>query len=472
MDLSSNNLFGISTYKARDLLLFGKMCNPVVVAIIDGGVDIDHEDLKNNIWSNLNEIPDNGKDDDKNGYIDDIHGWNFLGSSKGSFLYDNSDLVRSLRLELKRNNNNLVVSDLQRKLNEIRDPRKIDFLEKTKIYNALRHVTGSIGKEYPSAYEFKNYKYSTVAEEEMLIFMVKGLKSNPNFQMNFEQEYQVRKNELDYWTNINYDPRAGNKEYSEPFHGNNDVKAFLPKHGTHVAGIIQSVAKANAKLMILRAIPEGESVDKDFASAIYYAVDNGARIINISANKFSSSDKNSVDQAVKYAMLKNVLIIHASGNNGIELKKESVFPNRYYTDGGEANAWIEVGASSFFNDDHIAAKFSNYSKINVDVYAPGVEIRSAWYPEKYSIQSGTSMAAPVVSGLAALIFSYYPKLNAIDVKDIIFRSVVPVIQKVKTKDGSLVNFTQLCASGGIVNAYTALKLANKVYIEKGLNQQN
>jgi subtilisin family serine protease len=282
---------------------------------------------------------------------------------------------------------------------------------------------------------------------------------------------------IDYHLNLSYDPRAivgddyfNDKQY---YYGNNDITGPDAKHGTHVSGIIGAVRDniAGVKgvadhvlLMGLRTVPNGDERDKDVANAIRYAVDNGAKVINMSFGKAYSQDKKAVDDAVKYAMSKDVLLVHAAGNDNKNLNIEANYPNRNYEDGsGMAKAWIEVGASDWKDDETLKAPFSNYGKTAVDVFAPGVKINSTVPGSQYEELSGTSMASPVVTGLAALIREYYPKLSAVQVKDIIMKSVVKIGHNVNVPDGQTTKslpFADLCISGGVVNAYRALQLAD------------
>lgn len=470
MDLKTDVFFGISTKKAYDLLLKDKTSVPVVVAVIDGGVDITHQDLKSVAWTNQFEIPANGIDDDKNGYIDDVHGWNFLGSSKGSFHFDNLELIRSLRVELKKDPESEKAKNLQKELTE----KKIASENAIKIaefeLNILNQITNKIGKNKPSIQEFEDYKYRTASEAKVLSMVVRNLKDDPDFREELEEKYMIWKNQVNYLLNINYDPRAGNKEYLGKYYGNGDVIGLEPSHGTHISGIIAgklNVSKGtvgvskSAMIMAIQAIPDGDALDKDVASAIRYAADNGARVINLSINKAVSPDRKLVDEAVQYAIKKGLLIVHAAGNEGKKLELESGFPSRNYLNGDKAGSWIEVGASNYHDDENLLPWFSNYGKDVVDVFAPGVDIYSTYPGNTYSYQSGTSMATPVVSGLAALIWSYYPKLTALQVKKIIISSVVKINHKVKNNEGAMIDFSTLCISGGIVNAYNALEMADK-----------
>ena len=283
------------------------------------------------------------------------------------------------------------------------------------------------------------------------------------------------KSQVEYNLNLDFDPRpiVGDdpNDVKDRFYGNNDVAGPDALHGSHVAGIIAAVRNNNigingvadnVVILPIRNTPNGDERDKDVANGIRYAVDNGAKVINMSFGKGYNWDKKIVDDAVKYAVSKDVLLVHAAGNDNKNLDEAQNFPNPEYLDGGVAASWITVGASGWKNDETVKADFSNYGKTKVDVFAPGVNINSTTPGSKYQKLNGTSMAAPVVAGLAGLIRSYYPNLTATEVKDIIMKSVVKVDQVVKVQQGDAVKdipFADLCISGGIVNAYNALKLA-------------
>ncbi len=262
-------------------------------------------------------------------------------------------------------------------------------------------------------------------------------------------------------------------DVNQHHYGNGDVMGQDAKHGTHVAGIIGAVQgngigvdgiAPSVKLMMIRTVPDGDERDKDIANAIRYAVDNGAQIISMSFGKPYSPYKAAVDDAVQYADAHGVLMVHAAGNDGADLAKGKNFPTPVYLGGGKPATWIEVGASSWKGGDSLAASFSNYGKNEVDVFAPGVDILSTVPGNQYERDSGTSMAAPVVSGLAALIMDYYPNLTATDVKKIISASVSNYGGQmvVRPGDKERVPFSSLSITGGIVNAYNALKLAEQV----------
>lgn len=470
-DLKDNGILGISMNKTYAELLKKKKRNKVIVAVIDGGVDINHEDLKNVIYINKKEIPDNGIDDDGNGYIDDVKGWNFLGSSKGSFRMDNMESVRILRKELKKDsvsdeavglrlalmNQLLYTKDLIKPLSD-----KLALLKKMK---------GKIAKDKPDIDDFRTYKYQNYPEAQLLVELVRTLKykSFVSYYDSLDRIHTRLLNNFNYQLNVDYDPRGGS-EYKNKYHGNPDSKGPDPYHGTHVAGIlaadrtnrigIQGIAD-QVSIMPLRIVPaQGEVMDEDIAAAILYAVDNGARVINMSLGKYSSSNQQVVDNAVKYAMSKDVLIVHAAGNDGRNLAKTKVYPNKSYLDGSEAEAWIEVGANDEKDNENLMPWFSNYGKDQVDVFAPGTEIYATLPENSYGKSNGTSMAAPVVSGLAAMIRSYYPKLTAVQVKEAIVKSVQKINHNVIVYDSKeSVPFSKLCKSGGVVNAFSAFEYA-------------
>ena len=491
LDLKADSTFGISTERAYNELLKGKKSKSVIVAVLDGGVDSNHEDLKSIIWVNKKEKAGNGKDDDKNGYIDDIHGWNFLGSAKGSVNHETLELTRLVRRDNAKFGNSDATSvkandltafeayqknkaELEKELAEAKD----GLMRYGSIKTAIDDVVKKIGKENPTIADFQSFVPVTDMEKNIQRIMVQQLK-NATFKEFYDGQvlpgFEHFKSQVEYNLNLDYDPRSivgdDPENTKERFYGNNDVAGPDARHGSHVSGIIAAVrtndlgikgVADNVEILAVRNTPNGDERDKDVANAIRYAADNGAKVINMSFGKSYSWNKTIVDEAVKYAVSKDVLLIHAAGNDNKDLEVEQNFPNPQYADGGVAASWITVGASGWLNDETIKANFSNYGKTTVDVFAPGVKINSTVPGSKYENLDGTSMAAPVVAGLAGLIRSYYPKLTAVQVKDIILKSVVKVDQVVKVQQGETtkdIPFSDLCVTGGIVNAYNALKLA-------------
>lgn len=488
MDLQKDSVFGISVEKAYSELLKDKKSKPVVVAIIDSGVDTAHEDLKSTLWVNLKEKRGNGKDDDKNHYIDDINGWDFIGSSKGNVDYDNLELTRLVRAGQARfanpaadTNGLYQYKQLRAKYDQEVDEAKKTLYGITRFKGMLDTVVAKINKENPTAADFQAFNADNPVEEQIKQVMSQQLLRYPDYKTfkasELDRAYDHFKEQADYQLNLDYDPRAivgdNYANVDEHYYGNNDVTGPDADHGTHVAGIIGAVRNNNlgingvadnVLLMSVRTVPNGDERDKDVANALRYAVDNGAKVINMSFGKPYSPNKKAVDEAVKYAVSKDVLLVHAAGNDGQNTDSVANYPNRNYLGGGIADAWIEVGASGPNDDETLPASFSNYGKNAVDVFAPGVAIYSSVPGSKYDYHDGTSMAAPVVTGLAALIRSYYPKLTALQVKDIILKSVVKVEHPVAIGGGEdgepkQVQMTELCKTGGVVNAYKALQLA-------------
>jgi subtilisin family serine protease len=492
LDLKTDSVFGISTEKAYAELLKGKKQVTVLVAVIDGGADINHEDLRSVIWTNPKEITGNYIDDDKNGYVDDIHGWNFIGGAKGDVEYENYEFVRLIRSEKP-----VYEYADTTKLNTSELIKYHDYVKmKTKLDRSVKRVEANI-KDYsksemiidtllmdmniknPTPSDFKKYKPKNEMQKAIVTYIIDNDTINDfsAFRQQHKDAYlKDQQIQLDYVLNINYDPRnlVGDNpnDDDDRFYGNNDVIGPDPHHdhATHVAGIIGAVRNNNigikgvangVMIMPVRVVPDaGDERDKDVANAIRYAVDNGAKIINMSIYKDYSSDKKVVDNAVKYAVSKDVLIVHCAGNDNADRDKKINYPNKIYADSsGMASTWIEVGASGSRDDETLKADFSSFGKLNVDVFAPGVDIYSTTKGSKYGHESGTSMATPVVAGLAVIIRSYYPKLTAIQVKEIILNSVAKVNHTVTVPGKGNVQFSELCRSGGIVNAYNALKLA-------------
>ena len=499
LDLQSDGIFGISTEKAYNQFLKNKIGQPVIVAVLDGGVDKTHEDLKSVMWVNAKEIAGNGKDDDKNGYIDDINGWNFIGSAKGSVQYDNLEITRQVRkLQPKYVSvvNSTPLSPAERKEYNLYLKLVTDYMDKLQgaqsgltNYSALKRyvdqIVTKIGKAEPTLADFESFNSSEDMESKTVKILKGQLKKEPGFKKFYdelEEGIKYFNTQIKYNLNMDFDPRDSvGDNYSnnqERYYGNSDVAGPDADHGSHVAGIIGALRNNtlgikgvanNVRIMSVRTVPNGDERDKDVANAIRYAVDNGAKVINMSFGKSFSPHKSLVDSAVRYAVSKDVLLVHAAGNDRSNIDIENNFPNRNYVDTagvtmGTFGPWIEVGASSWKNDEDLVAGFSNYGKKSVDVFAPGVKINSTIPGSKYKEHEGTSMAAPVVAGLAALIRSYHPQLTAMQVKEIIMNSVTKVDHKVKIKaEGSTkkVNFDDVCISGGVVNAYNALMLASQ-----------
>lgn len=505
MDYKSDKIMGISTEKAYELLQ-GRKSTPVVVAVIDGGVDVNHEDLKDVLWINKNENKKNNKDDDNNGYIDDKYGWNFIGNPDGQNVeYDNLEVTRlvkiyepkyisvlpSTKLTAKERKEFVAYQKMVADYASKMEQAQFGELNYSKLNENLTKILKAIGKAPKdiTKKDLDSYDAKNDAEKMALRLAKKELEKNNfvEFCKDINEATEYFTDQTKYHLNKDYDSRTivgdDYTDAAQRYYGNADVKGPDAGHGTHVAGIIAAKRNNNigidgvandAKIMSIRVVPNGDERDKDVANGIRYAVDNGAKVINMSFGKGYVYNKQTVDEAVKYAMEKDVLLVHAAGNDSKDIDINPNYPTRYFTDSenaitGEAENWITVGATSWKLNDDLLANFSNYGYKSVDVFAPGVEIYSTMPENEYKYQQGTSMAAPVVAGLAAMLRSYYPELSAKEVKDIILNSVTKVDQKVKIKkDGSTrkVYLDEISVTGGIVNAYNAVVEANKYLANK------
>lgn len=509
-DPETDRVQGLSVEKAYATLLKKRPSQTVTVAVIDSGIDFDHEDLKDVMWTNPKEVAGNGVDDDKNGYIDDIHGWSFIGGKNGNVKRDTYELTREYA-RLKATYENRAEATLSKKEKaeyaywlkiktafiEAKEKNEADYkscVETTSQYSQFH-------RGLASAIEFVKAEYNVSIITAQLVDTLQGGSKTRAAKsiLNFVYENQGRgadvdafaqelknivdhntevcdnyKNGMEYGYNPEFDPRniVGDNytNTEERFYGNNDVKGTFPVHGTHVAGVIAANRKNqlgingiadNVNIMALRAVPNGDERDKDVANAIRYAVDNGAKIINMSFGKDYSPQKDAVDKAVKYAEQKGVLLVHAAGNDDDDNDTKPSFPTRYYKDGKEAANWIEVGASGWGTDSTLAADFSNYGKKSVNFFAPGVQLYSTTPANGYQYMDGTSFASPAVSGVAAMLMSYFPNLTPLQVKDILIKSTRKFddLKVKKSEKTGVVNFSDLSSSGGIVNAYEAVKLA-------------
>ena len=508
-DLTKDSIAGMSLEKAYQFLE-GKKPTSVIVAIADSGVDIEHEDLKDVLWMNTKEIKGNNIDDDKNGYVDDIYGWNFLGNASGKMI--NADQLEITRLVKKRREkfgdkkseeiaeNDTYEFESYQRLNqeymltisqkefEIQEMQQtISNLERVK--QVFTDVKKLVGKEKLRLSDLDSLKPTSL----MMISQIEAIKkilengSNEDDLLEYYQQVADYTKELKkaiegYDLDLNVRETLGDDLYdiNDKFYGNNNVigDKDLEKHGTHVAGIVAASRDNNkgakgvantVKIMTVRVVPDGDEHDKDVALGIRYAVDNGAKIINTSFGKRFSPNKEWVFDAIEYAAKKDVLIVNAAGNDGKDIDIRETYPNDSKDLKTEfADNVITIGASSLYYNEELVASFSNYGKINVDIFAPGVDIYSTVPKNEYEPLSGTSMAAPSTSGVAALIRAYYPALTAKQVKYILMNSGVKIDFKVikpgsqtgENPEGELVPFANLSVSGRIVNAYNALQLAD------------
>lgn len=486
LDMKKDKFPGTSTTKAYQELLKGKKSKTVIVAVIDGGTDPLHEDLAVQIWTNGKELAENGIDDDKNGYIDDIHGWNFIGGKSGKDVEkDNLELTRVYSKYKQQFSNGDDGSDeykLYTKIKSEYEQKNEEAKNQSKLYKEIvaniNSILKSIGTDEPTKTQLESYKPTGTVDKLTLDILLKSeaKKVKPKdllSQINPAIEYFD--DQLAYHLNVDLNTRGlvedNYENVNERFYGNNHYKGPEANHGTHVAGIIAAVRNNNigmdgiaqdVKIMIVRVVPNGDERDKDVANGIRYATDNGAQIINMSFGKSYSPYKSAVDEAVKYAESKNVLIVHAAGNDHKNIDTMYNFPTRkYQSSTTEAANWIEVGASSWKKGKLILGDFSNYGKNNVDVFSPGVDIYSTLPNNTYGSYNGTSMAAPVTAGIAALLLSYYPNLTAVQLKEIILKSAVPIKGKVVVPGQPKLKMKakDLSRTGALVNTFKAVQLA-------------
>ena len=498
LDKAATGYYGISLDKAYAFVKTKKLkSKQVIVAVIDGGIDTLHEDLKPILWTNTKEIPGNGIDDDHNGYIDDVHGWNFLGGKDGRNVKEDSDEGARVYNTLKVKYGEVIPDEAsistvekaevamykkaKQKIMGNINPSETAFLKQLlpRIIKGDSVIAKDLNKEEYNCTDLEKYNPENIYAKSTKMFLVELCKANNSDEISNKQIIEELQGDLRKADAAVNAPKEYRKEIvqddetniNDRFYGNNDIMTATPFHGTHCAGIIAAVRDNgkgingiadNVRIMMVRAVPDGDEHDKDIANAIRYAVDNGAQIISMSFGKEFSPEKIWVDSAAKYAESKGVLLVQAAGNDAKDVDNSDNFPSPVYLDNGQkATNWITVGASGDPKNGGITASFSNYGKKSVDVFAPGVQIYST-IPggTNYGNASGTSMACPVVVGTAAFLMEYYPKLSARQIKYIIEKSAVaPDIDvnipgtKEKTK------LSELSKSGGLLNVYEAIKLA-------------
>ncbi len=495
---------GISLDKAYSSEFAKLPSKTIIVAVVDGGTDTKHEDLKDVLWTNKGEIPNNGLDDDHNGYIDDVHGWNFIGGPNGENVGpDNMEKVRVYavlrdKYEGKEVSDEVKESDDYKKYEQLKEeiiPEREKYVSlydrMNRLLAGMQRIQKSLDNSNPTKEEIQVYGKTQIESEQtegaiaMMTARLMEMQDVDFIDLMSELKEQVKA--MDSRANYHYNPDMDTRKIvqddysnsSEKYYGNNDVIGPDAGHGTHVAGIIGATrgnnigldgVADNVQIMVVRVVPDGDERDKDVANGIRYAVDNGAKIINMSFGKGFKWDKNIVDSAVAYAESKNVLLVHAAGNNGQNNDNTPNYPNDTLWGGAKFAAnWIEIGASER-KCKHLATSFSNYGQNNVDLFAPGRDIYSSIPNNEYAYFNGTSMAAPVVSGVAALVWSRYPSLTAVQLKYVLMNSSKKIKGKVvlpgSEDDKERIKFSEICRSSGLVNAYEALKLASKVSTTK------
>lgn len=501
-DIKTANVYGVNTQGAYSFLESkGLKPTPIVVGVLDSGVEVDHPGLIKNMWINTKEIPNNGIDDDKNGYVDDIHGWNFMGSSKGDVDVDNMEVTRVVRQykPLFESENSAKNKANQAKMPEefemyikskkIYDEKSVESRRYTAFFTKLKETIPTMIKLLKGknlSQEVLSKITPTQPDEAIALDFLSRLGQDPELKgatPDKVKDYMdnMVKEALDHYEpsskqyDLNFDTRADlvgddYNNYNQKHYGNNHYEGPDALHGTHVAGIIAGypqggevqygVASKVAKIMTVRAVPDGDERDKDVANAIRYAVDNGAKILNMSFGKPVSPGKKQVWEALKYAESKGVLLVKAAGNENEDIEVNEYFPTNFKKTSDAkpfVSNMIVVGASTNRNDD-LKASFSNYNKKMVNVFAPGEQIYSTVPDGKYQYLQGTSMASPVVAGAAALLWSYMPSLSPQQ----IIESLVKTSNKSKSETGlSTPNntFENISEAGGVIDVAKAAEYA-------------
>ena len=490
-DLVTDSIPGMSLDKAYDFLQ-GKKGIEVVVGVVDSGTDLLHEDLKNVAWINSKEIPSNGIDDDKNGYVDDINGWNFLGTIYKEHL-EYQRIVKDPSIA-----NEESVKEATKFYDEKVEAAKKNEKQYGQMLKMVTNADDALSKHFDKSNYSKDEVTKVATEDTALKQSIEVAKQMYGFGLSSLAQAKQELSKLvenassmlggedlkkEYRSVLGDDPNTmDNISYGDAATGHSTKDEA---HGTHVSGIIgasrnnnigMNGVATNVKIMAVRAVPDGDEYDKDVALGLRYAVDNGAKIINTSFGKGFSPKKEWVYEAILYAASKDVLIVNAAGNDGKNMDVENTFPNDSRDLVTEiSDNVLTVGAMSANYDENLPASFSNYGKINVDVFAPGVQIYSTTPEGEYAKFSGTSMAAPSTAGVAALLRSYYPKLSASQVKHILMNSgtminfdvIKPGSRSRENPTGEKVSFSELSVSGRVVNAYNALKMAD--YMVNGKN---
>ena len=511
-DFSTTNVYGVNTNNAYKFLESkGLKPRTVVVGVLDSGVEVDHPGLINNMWKNPNEIPNNGIDDDKNGYVDDIYGWNFIGGKTADVDADNLEVTRMVK---KYQPIFEGTDSAKNRANQAKMPEEYAMYQKSK---KLFDEKGSEAKQYyqyfsgfnnaiPSIVKTLNGKTLTKAnlaaikpasqEDSRNLQILNSLvQEAENVGKTPKEVEELLKKEVEgalkhYESqatkhyNLDFDPRkeiVGDNydNYNEKHYGNNHYEGPDASHGTHVSGIIAGLPHGNeaqygvahkvAKIMTVRAVPDGDERDKDVANAIRYAVDNGAKILNMSFGKAVSPGKKHVWDAMKYAEKKGVLLVKAAGNDNQNIGENEYFPTNFMKQSDEkpfVSNMIVVGASTN-NSQNLRARFSNYNGKMVDVFAPGQEIYSTVPDAKYEYLQGTSMASPVVAGAAAVLWAYMPSLTPQQIKEALVKTVNK--STVNANVDSSANFDQISVAGGVIDLYKAAQYAyDNFYNKKGV----
>ena len=519
-DWKKDSLPGISLDEAYNYLK-GRKSKSVIVALIDGPLDINHNDLKNSIWVNKKEISNNAIDDDANGYVDDVHGWCFTANKNDVYRSNQPSLEADVYKTWKKKFEQIDGSKL-RGVEKVQYENYIDgktkLLERYKILylgsllpvdttkltidssrfvQYLDHLLPQYKDTIISKILFATLPYNDTydsAANQLFAIITKNshewdlrlseFDSSNKYQpgyTNYFAPYALGYNKTildDTLTNfrslIGDDPN----NFDDRFYGTPSISipsSDMP-HATMIAGIIAAKPSGkngvkgisdNVQIMELSTgVPGGGTENKELVNAIYYAVNNGATIINISLRPAGIEvHVKELRVAFDYADKHNVLIVNAAGNDGLNLDHEKYIMGQG-SDGKEHDTFIRVGATTELMNDQLAWESSDFGKNTVDIFAPGKNIYSTFPGNAYNSLSGTSFAAPMVAGVAALLKSYFPKLTSKQVKEILmkssFRPGILVTPPLGSGIENKIPFSKMSKSGGIVNAYNAVKLADEM----------
>ncbi len=471
---------GMQTEKAYKKLKKRKTTT-VVVAIIDSGIDIEHKDLQGKIWVNTDEIPGNGIDDDNNGYIDDVHGWNFLGNANGENANDMRLEMTRIYAELSEKDNltaeeEALLKEVKEKVEAERKEYQNYLTQMDMLIPMLKSIPDMVAKQLDNQdYTLKDLKkWKAEGDMAQIKQLAIAMKTGQITEEQLVKQKEQIQNMLDTHLNKDFNGRTvvgdNPDDFTDVKYGNNDVEGPDALHGTHVGGIVGAIrgnelggdgVANDVLLMSIRAVPNGDEFDKDIALAIRYAVDNGAQIINMSFGKAYSPHQKEVYEAFKYASDKGVLLVHAAGNDHKDIDVEPNFPTYKYSFQTEKlPLFLTIGSSTKDKKGKLPSAFSNYGQYGVDVFAPGSEIYNAVPQSDYKILQGTSMASPMVAGVAAMLKSYFPDFTMQEIKDVMLASAKSYkgVEQTHPETKEMVDFGTLSVTGGVINVYNAVKM--------------
>ncbi|MFN9350052.1 MAG: S8 family serine peptidase [Gemmatimonadota bacterium] len=482
LDTERDGVLGVGVDRALRELLAGRAPGRrVLVAVIDGGVDTAHAQLAPVLWRNPREVPGNGVDDDRNGFTDDVRGWSTIPPLTGdSGRYDTFELTRLYAACRGQPAAGRLARPDSATCRSVTEAYGEKAMEVSQTVMQIRGLAGALARSTATLRQAMKTEpvtpeavrafapgnaAETEAKRAFLQFSAAGLDS-----AKLAEGFEAYDGQLRFGLDTLFNPRA------RPSRGSGDVMGPAARHGTHVAGIIAAAAvpgrpargiapEGAVTILPIRAVPDGDERDEEVARAIRYAVDQGALVINMSFGKAYSPGKAAVDSAVRYATQRGVLLVHAAGNDAEDTDHSASFPTRQASGPPFDALWIEVGASSWKGPDQLAAGFSNYGKRTVDLFAPGEDIVSTVPGGGVATESGTSMAAPVVSGVAALLLAYFPSLTPAQVRSVILETVRPLGDRTVAQPGDpsvQLKFGSLSRTGGLLDAYAAVRRAQQL----------